>query len=108
MLGAGADGGGCDGGLLRDGGGEIGDGVSVGFDGGEILRLADEIESAEGFPDHVGAGIEDEERLRGGNLRSVGDLPGAGGAGLSIALIVAWRFARRHVGRHRHDGQAVR
>jgi hypothetical protein len=41
MLAAGADGGGCGGGLLGYAGGEIGGGMLVGLYGGEILGLAD-------------------------------------------------------------------
>ena len=44
--------------------GDFGDAALVGADGGEIVGLADQVESAEGFPDLLGAGID------GGELRA--------------------------------------
>src|SRR5262249_50196124 len=75
--GAVADGLGGESRLLADVVGDLGEITFVGLNSGKVVRLADEVEGAQGFPDLVGAGLESGDRGAGNNVLS--DLDSEGG-----------------------------
>src|SRR5467141_1705063 len=70
-------------GLLADAVGGLREFALVGADGGEVIRLADEIERAEGFPDLFIAGVHsgDFGSGRHGGARGYGESADASGDG---------------------------
>src|ERR1700746_817894 len=64
---AGADGGGGEFGLLANGRRKGSAAAGKFLDCGHVLRLADEVERAQGFKDFVGAGIDEQHGLARGN-----------------------------------------